>query len=59
LFIEAVPPRHGHIMPELARDMRQMSTFATSAAMHENAAGLCSPGWYQARRAGRRACRVS
>ena len=26
-LIEAVPPRHGHIMPELARDMRQMSTF--------------------------------
>jgi hypothetical protein len=24
-LIEAVPPRHGHIMPELARDMRHVS----------------------------------
>jgi len=59
LFIEAVPPRHGHIKPGLARDMWQMIMFATRAAMHKNAAGLCSPGWYQARRAGRWPRRVS
>ena len=27
-LIEAVPPRHGHIMPELARDMRQKRAFS-------------------------------
>jgi len=34
-LIEAVPPRHGHIMPELARDMRQMRTFAPRMAMYK------------------------
>ena len=38
-LIEAVPPRHGHIMPELARDMRQNSEFSARAAMYKNTAG--------------------
>ena len=34
-LIEAALPRHGHIVSELARDMRQKRTFGLESAMHK------------------------
>jgi IS1 family transposase len=35
----SIQRRHGHIMQELARDMRQLRTFTSSAAMYEYTVG--------------------
>jgi len=48
-LIEAVPPRHGHIMPELARDMRQIRTVTPREPLYKNTVGLLALGQNQGR----------